>query len=114
MNSGDLLLGATVVLSGLTLLVLLRRTEARPRPARFKPVPRRVVTPAEVRADPLLSAIAEMLAYHHLHARWNGHEFRTLDLDQRDLWADLIDADHVNRPGGGPDEAPWFVERWWR
>lgn len=73
------------------------------------------INPARLATDPLLAEIAAMVAYMDLHV--GRYEIRQMDTRQKELWADLVDADAIraaHEDDAGSDDAPRRSVRWWR
>lgn len=78
-----------------------------------RPLHARDINPARLRTDPLLAEIAALVGYMDLHL--GRHQIKRLTTEQKELWADLVDADAVNTsldPDG--DYPPRRTVRWWR
>lgn len=71
------------------------------------------LNPARVAADPLLREIAEMVGYMDLHI--GRHQIKQMTTRQKELWADLVDADSVLDENENPTDGPARRSvRWWR
>lgn len=73
--------------------------------------------PGQVRDDPRLRLIADMLAYLHLHL--GEQHLRDFTAEQKELYADLVDANGVVDQWEAPDsrlpgDIPLRVPRTWR
>lgn len=78
-----------------------------------RPVDAVDVNPARLAADPLLAEIAALVGYMDLHM--GRHEIRQLTTAQKELWADLVDADAVATANADPSMwPPRRSVRWWR
>ena len=76
-----------------------------------RPVDQPDVNPAVVAGDPLLTKIADLIGSVDLHIGWKRRI--NLTTAQKELWADLVDADAVNSQESWTDEPRRHV-RWWR
>lgn len=75
------------------------------------------VTPNDVLRDKRMAMIADLVAYMDLHI--GRYEMKQLTTEQKELWADLVDADawldaRKDPSMAEPDGVPARTSRWWR
>lgn len=77
-----------------------------------RPGDQRDINPAVVARDPLLSQVADMVAYLDLHI--GRYPWQQLTTPQKELFADLVDSHAVSTVAAEHREIPARVARWWR